>query len=208
MWSSPRRGGAGLVAATAASAGLGIFLLLVGAGPPVRTAPTPRPVSGVAPLPPPTRTISVLVADLVVSLSVTPNRPGVNAFTVQVASARRPPPAPIDSMLLLVGTGASTVRLDRTSPEVYFGTGQLDRAGTVRLTAVIRRGGQRIEAPVAWSVDPATRPPAARAEAAQPAAAADSGPPWPSWHRRCWARSPSAYAGSCERDRGDPRDTP
>jgi len=78
-------------------------------------------------------------------------------------------------MLLRVGTGASTVRLDRTSPEVYFGTGQLDRAGTVRLTAVIRRAGQRIEAPVAWSVDPATRPPAARAEAAQPAAAPGRG---------------------------------
>jgi copper transport protein len=37
-----------------------------------------------------------MVDDLVVSISATPNRAGVNGFTVLAASSRRPPPAPIE----------------------------------------------------------------------------------------------------------------
>ena len=172
MWSWPDRGRG--VLGVAATAGLGI-LLVVGAGPAPGIASTPGSASGVEPLPPPTRLVSVSVADLVVSVSVTPNRPGPNGFTVQATSSRRPPPAPVDAVLLRIGAGtgtgagAGTVRLDRTSPGVYFGVGQLDRSGTVRITAVLSRAGRRIAVPVSWTVDPA----------APPAAAGPAGPPDP-----------------------------
>src|SRR5205807_1682399 len=52
---------------------------------------------------PPVR--SGTVADLIVSVSVTPNRPGVNGFTVRAASNRRPAPAPIDDVALQLGAG-------------------------------------------------------------------------------------------------------
>src|SRR6266536_2841109 len=79
MWSSRERG-AMLAAATAAVLGV---LLLAGAGPLARTAPASGSASGVEPLPPPTRSSSTSVADLVVSVSVAPDPPGIKEFTVQ-----------------------------------------------------------------------------------------------------------------------------
>src|SRR6476469_7416993 len=48
------------------------------------------------------RTEAGSVADLVVTISATPNRAGFNAFTVTAASSRRPAPRPIDSVILEV----------------------------------------------------------------------------------------------------------
>ncbi len=162
-----------LAAATAAVLGV---LLLAGAGPLARTAPASGSASGVEPLPPPTRSSSTSVADLVVSVSVAPNRPGVNEFTVQAASSRRPPPAPVDGVLLDLA-GGGRVTLARTGPGVYSGTGRLAVAGAVRISAVISRAGRRITAPLPWSVDPPLPAPTAPSapEASQPAVDADPG---------------------------------
>ena len=45
--------------------------------------------------------------DLVVSVSVVPNRPGPNGFTVEVASSRRPAPAPVEQVALSYPDGGS-----------------------------------------------------------------------------------------------------
>jgi copper transport protein len=169
MWSSRERG-AMLAAAAAASLGI---LLLVGAGSLARTAPARGSASGVEPLPPPARSSVATVADLVVTLSVSPNRPGVNQFTVQAVSSRRPPPAPVDGVVIEFSGGR--IRLERTGSAVYSGTGQLRAAGSVRITAAITRAGRRVTAPLAWSVDPALPAPATPAApvAGQPAGDSD-----------------------------------
>ena len=150
MWSSRERGVALLAAAIVA--GLGV-LLLVGAGPLARSAPARGSASGVEPLPPPTRSSTATAADLVVTVSVTPNRPGANAVTVQASSSRRPPPAAVDGVAVEVAGGAGRVLLALAAPETFAGTVRLAAAGPVRITAVVSRAGQRITVPVAWSVD-------------------------------------------------------
>jgi copper transport protein len=103
------------------------------------------------------------VDDLVVSVSVTPNRPGVNGFTVVVASSRRPPPAPVDGVgLALVRSGSglvpleTAVRLREVQAGRYFGSTRIAAPGPWRLTAVIRRAGDRFHVPLRWSVAAAT----------------------------------------------------
>jgi methionine-rich copper-binding protein CopC len=98
------------------------------------------------------------VADLVVSVSVTPNRPGINGFTVRAASNRRPAPAPIDGVALSLGDAA--VALQEVEPGRYVGTGTVQRPGDLRLVTVISRAGARLLVPVDWSVAPAVARPA------------------------------------------------
>ena len=105
MWSSgePRArrrltallAGAALLAATAALTGPS---LLVGpaAAQSAPGVPPPQPTA------PPALTATGAVADLVVSVSVNPNRPGPTAFVVRVTSSRRPPPAPVTGVRLAV----------------------------------------------------------------------------------------------------------
>jgi copper transport protein len=94
--------------------------------------------------------------DLAISVSAAPNLPGSNGFTVLAASARRPPPAPVTGVSLLVEQGdrQRTVDLHRVGPDVYFGTGRLERVGEAATIVVrIRRAGHDLRAPMAWTVD-------------------------------------------------------
>jgi copper transport protein len=99
---------------------------------------------------------------LVVSVSATPNRPGVNGFTVLAASSRRPPPAPVAGVTLKVSQpgDSGTLPLRQIEPGRYFGTGRLDPAGPITITAVIRRAGERLTVTMPWRVSPKPAPPA------------------------------------------------
>src|SRR5215468_1402178 len=135
-------------------------VLLAAAGLLAETAP-PRPAAPAVPLAKPL-TRDTTVGDLVVSVSATPNRPGVNGFTVLAASSRRPPPAPIDGVTLrLGGSGESaTLTLRPIEPGRYFGTGRLDSSGPITITVVVLRAGQRLTATMPWRVSPEALPPA------------------------------------------------
>src|SRR5262249_11999611 len=95
-----------------------------------------------------------------VSVSATPNRPGMNGFPFLAASSRRPPPAPVDRVILKLGrSGALPLR--QIEQGRYFGTGRLDSAGPITITAVVRRAGQRLTVTMPWRVSPRAAPPAA-----------------------------------------------
>jgi len=133
-------------------------LLLVAVGVLVESPPARGPATAAAA--PAAPTVSGSVADLVVTVSVTPNRPGVNGFSVLAASARRPPPAPVDGVSLeLPGGGdASSVALQQVAPGRWFGTGRLGQPGPLRLKAVVRRGGNRLAVPLSSWVAPPVPP--------------------------------------------------
>jgi copper transport protein len=143
-------------------AGAGAVLLLA-VGVLVESVPARGPAGASALAPPPAsaQTSSGSVADLVVTVSATPNRPGVNGFTVMAASSRRPPPAPLQDVALSLGGGAGAVTLRQVGPGRWFGTGRLERAGNLRLQAVIRRSGKRLAVPFSWWVGPPVEPPSA-----------------------------------------------
>jgi copper transport protein len=132
-------------------AGIGA-LLFVAVGVLVETAPArgqapPQTAVGV-------ETRSGSVADVVVTISATPNRPGLNGFTVIAASARRPAPAVVDGVQLefTFGSKRSVLTLQKIEPEHYFGTAEVDEAGLVRIDAVVHRGGMRLTVPVLWQL--------------------------------------------------------
>jgi copper transport protein len=104
-------------------------------------------------------TLSTSVADLVVSVSVSPNRPGLNSFTVHAASSRRPPPAPIEGVSLRLDQvgDATGVTLRELSAGEYFGTGVLApedelRVTPIGLSLVLRRDGRSLAVPFRWSL--------------------------------------------------------
>lgn len=133
-------------------------VLLAAAGLLAETAP-PRPAAPAVPVARP-QAHDATVGDLVVSVSATPNRPGVNGFTVLAASSRRPPPAPIDGITLKLGTSgqSGTFPLRQIEPGRYFGAGRLDSAGPVTITAVVRRAGERLTISLPWRVLPRAAP--------------------------------------------------
>jgi copper transport protein len=156
----PRRRASGSPSRTliAVESGVGV-LLLVAAGVLTSSPPARGPVRVMPPSA--TTTFGRSVDDLLVSVSVTSNRPGVNGFTVLAASSRRPPPAPIDDVgLQLDGSRTTTpVALHEVELGRYFGTATIDVPGRTRLTVTIRRAGEQIEFPLSWSVGD---PPVAR----------------------------------------------
>ncbi len=135
-------------------------VLLAAAGLLAETAP-PRTAAPPVPLAQP-HAYDTTLGDLVVSVSATPNRPGVNGFTVLAASSRRPPPAPIDRVTLRIGRSGEygTVPLRQIEPGRYFGTGRLDSAGPIAITVVVRRAGERLTVTVPGRVSPEAGPPA------------------------------------------------
>ena len=118
------------------------------------TAP-PRAAAPAVPAAEP-RAHDTTVDDLVVSVSATPNRPGANGFTVLAASSRRPPSAPIDRVTLQLGRPgqSGTLPLRQIEPGRYFGTGRLDSAGPITITAVVERAGERLTVTMPWRVSP------------------------------------------------------
>jgi copper transport protein len=135
-------------------------VLLAAAGLLAETAP-PHTAAPAVPAAKP-RAYDTTVGDLVVSVSATPSRPGVNGFTVLAASSRRPPPAPVDGVTLKLGQPGDpgTFPLRQIEPGRYFGTGRLDSAGPITITAVIRRAGERLTVTMPWRVSPKAVPPA------------------------------------------------
>jgi copper transport protein len=91
--------------------------------------------------------------DLLVSVTVRPNRPGDNVLTAVAASSRRPPPASIDRIDARLGP--ETVRLSRVGADRFFGTGRLTNPGTARMTLAVERGREALRLPFRWSVEPA-----------------------------------------------------
>jgi copper transport protein len=134
-------------------------VLLAAAGLLAETAP-PRPAAPGVPVATP-QAHDATVADLVVSVSATPNRPGANGFTVLAASSRRPPPAPINGVTLKLGRSgeSGTLLLRQIEPGRYFGTGRLDSAAPITITAVVRRAGERLKVTMPWRVSPKAVPP-------------------------------------------------
>jgi len=130
--------------------GVGLSVLLaVG----LLTATPPARGPMLAPAPDATRKDGRSVEDLVVSLSVSPDRPGVNGFTVVAESSRRPPPAAIDTVALeIAGRRTELIFLKELEPGRYFGTANLDGPGRVRLTTMIERAGDQFSVPFRWSV--------------------------------------------------------
>src|SRR5215472_14993995 len=134
-------------------------VLLAAAGLLAETAP-PHTAAPAVPLAKP-QAYDTIVNDLVVSVSATPNRPGVNGFTVLAASSRRPPLAPVNGVTLTLGRPGEpgTLPLRQIEPGRYFGTGRLDSAGPITITAVIRRAGERLTVTMPWRVLPRSAPP-------------------------------------------------
>lgn len=128
-------------------------LLLVAVAALVGQAPVVSAPSEVAPA----VTRSGFVADLVVTVSATPNQPGVNWLTVLADSTRRPAPAPLDGVDLRVGD--QTVVLQQLTATRYFATYQVGSAGAVRMVAVLHRADRDYAVPIDWQVSsPAVRP--------------------------------------------------
>jgi copper transport protein len=144
-----------------AEAGAGALLLLA-VGVLLETAPAHGPATRQGPAtraaatPAAAQTASGSVADLVVTVSATPNRPGVNGFTALAGSSRRPPPAPLEGVELQIDAahGGGMVALQQVGPGRWFGTGRLDQAGPLRLEAVLHRAGKRLAVPLSWWVGP------------------------------------------------------
>jgi copper transport protein len=145
----------------AAEVGAALVLLLA-AGALVETPPSREQATAPEPATAVTRTGAV--DDLVVTLTVTPNRAGSNGFTVLAASGRRPPPAPIDGVTIEFAAGSRLLPLQQIEPGRYFGTADLATAGVTRATVVVQRGGTALTVPIEWSVQDtvATAPAQAR----------------------------------------------
>lgn len=117
----------------------GVVTDSAGAGGPARAAAPPTMRDG-------------RLDDLVVSVSVVPNRPGLNGFAVQVASSRRPAPAPVERVALTYQGAAGTVAvpLAALGSGRFFGTGTLGPDGVARLVTVVHRSGADESVPVDW----------------------------------------------------------
>lgn len=92
-------------------------------------------------------TSSGAVRDLVVSVTASPGRPGLNVFGVLVTSTRRPAPAPLTSAALGLGGRVVALRPDGRTGH-YLAT--VDVTGVAPLDVVLGRGDERVVVPVSW----------------------------------------------------------
>ncbi|MBO0845444.1 MAG: copper resistance protein CopC [Nocardioides sp.] len=89
-------------------------------------------------------------ADLVVSASASPDRPGDNAFTVLAASSLRPEPSPIDGVRLRLPHRTDPIRLTRVEPGRYVGTARIPASGLRSAEVLIARSGTVYDVPLRW----------------------------------------------------------
>jgi len=144
-----------------AEAAFGISVLatvgLLTAAPPAR-GPEFAPAPEAAP-----SFLSSSVNDLLVSLSVRPNRPGPNVFELRAVSTRRPEPAPIERVRLRFTSSQKNVvspQLEQIEPGRYrLGGDYLSDAGPWRIEALVKRSGLgETRAGFDWSVAPSVAP--------------------------------------------------
>jgi copper transport protein len=107
----------------------------------------PRPVVPV--------TLSRQVDDLILTVTVRPNRPGTNTIGIEAASTRRPPPAPIDALRFRLGSSSGTAAFPRSvGGGGWLTPAALERPGDERIDVIVTRGGHRLVVPFGWRVDP------------------------------------------------------
>jgi copper transport protein len=130
-----------------AVAGAGVLLAAA-----VLTASAPaRGPEFAAPRPVNAPTLAAGAADVVLSVTVSPNRPGANLVSVVAASSRRPAPAPI------LGIRAGGWTLHSVGGNRWLGTVDLRSPGDTTLPIRVRRAGSELSASVGWRVEPADR---------------------------------------------------
>ena len=156
----PARGVSARLIAVEAAVGVGLLIVagVLAESAPSRDTATPAAASATdAASSTVERTEAGSVADLVVTISATPNHPGLNAFTVTAASSRRPAPRPIDSVSLEVVGATSTVSppLRPIGAGRYFGVARLGSDSIREMRAVIERNGQQLGVTVPWTVSAA-----------------------------------------------------
>jgi copper transport protein len=114
--------------------------------------------------PPPTghdQIASRSIDDLVLSLSGTPGVSGSNGLTLRVASTRRPEPAPVEQVSVVVrqGGGTEQVPMSSTEPGIWFAVVDLRAAPDLTVSPVVTRAGRQLSTSFPWSVSAsATRP--------------------------------------------------
>jgi copper transport protein len=97
-------------------------------------------------------TLAANVDDVLVSATVRPNRPGDNVLSVLAVSSRRPAPAPIGSVDVVLGDGRR--RLQQVEPGRYIATVTLPRAGAAAMSVVVHRSGRALNTRLGWQVEP------------------------------------------------------
>jgi copper transport protein len=97
-------------------------------------------------------TVSRQLADLTATLTIRPNRPGMNTFALVVASSRRPAPAPVTAVDIRLRDAAPAV-LHPLRGRGWFGTLPLATAGATQARLVLRRAGGTLAAPFTWRTD-------------------------------------------------------
>jgi copper transport protein len=115
------------------------------------------------PAPPATPTaLTRTVDDLVVGVSIKPNRPGRNLLALDVLQTRFPAPAPVQAVSVQVGTPRGDVVLATRPAGTHYDAGALDLAapGALALRVTVQRPGlPAVELALPWVVD---APPPAR----------------------------------------------
>lgn len=108
----------------------------------------------------PPSSLSMPVDDLLVSLSIGPNKPGPNIATIAVLNTRRPAPADIIRVMLRLTyrereLGTQTLIAEQVDDTAYrLNTSALSLAGNWRARVVVRRSGlEDSVADFAWQVE-------------------------------------------------------
>lgn len=127
-----------------AEASLGLLILLVTGL--ITAAPTAQGLKFAPSVETPS-TLNQFVEDMVIGLTISPNKPGQNVFTVRARTTRRPPPAEVLRVIsrftyLEQESGMISVDAEEIEPDLYLiGGSQPNLAGKWQIDVVVRRKG-------------------------------------------------------------------